>query len=58
MEEVHHETVLDYLNSFKGLGAKQFLETYNHPFLVENYLAPSSKIKLARVETISEFELE
>ena len=57
MEEVHHETVLDYLNSFKGLGARQFLETYNHPFLVENYLAPSSKIKLGRVETISEFEL-
>jgi hypothetical protein len=57
MEEVHQETVLDYLNSFKGLGAKQFLETYNHPFLVENYLAPSSKIKLGRVETISEFEL-
>lgn len=57
MEEAHHETVLDYLQIFKGLGTKQFLETYNHPFLVENYLAPSSKIKLARVETISEFDL-
>lgn len=57
MEEVHHETVLDYLQSFKGLGPEQFLATYKHPFLVENYLAPSSKIKLARVETISEFEL-
>ena len=57
MEEVHHETVLDYLQSFKGLGLEQFLATYRHPFLVENYLAPSSKIKLARVETISEFEL-
>jgi len=57
MEEVHHETVLDYLHSFKGLGPDQFLATYKHPFLVENYLAPSSKIKLARVETISEVEL-
>jgi len=57
MEEVHHETVLDYLHSFKGLGPEQFLATYKHPFLVENYLAPSSKIKLGRVETISEFEL-
>jgi hypothetical protein len=57
MEEGQHETVLDYLQAFKGLGVKQFLETYHHPFLVENYLAPSSKIKLARVETISEFEL-
>jgi len=57
MEEVHHETVLDYLHSFKGLGPEQFLANYKHPFLVENYLAPSSKIKLARVETISEFEL-
>jgi hypothetical protein len=57
MEEVHHETVLDYLQSFRALGPEQFLATYKHPFLVENYLAPSSKIKLARVETISEFEL-
>jgi hypothetical protein len=57
MEEVHDETVLDYLHSFKGLGPEQFLATYKHPFLVENYLAPSSKIKLGRVETISEFEL-
>jgi hypothetical protein len=57
MEEVHHETVLDYLHSFKGLGPEQFLATYKHPFLVENYLAPSSKIKLGRVETISELEL-
>jgi hypothetical protein len=57
MEEVHHETVLDYLHSFKGLGPEQFLATYKHPFLVENYLAPSSKIKLGRVETISELKL-
>ena len=57
MEEVHHETVLDYLHSFRGLGPDQFLATYKHPFLVENYLAPSSKIKLARVETISEVEM-
>jgi S-DNA-T family DNA segregation ATPase FtsK/SpoIIIE len=58
MEEGHHETVLDYLKAFKGLGVKQFLETYTYPFLVENYLAPSSKIKLGRVETISEFDLD
>ena len=58
MEEVHHETLLDYLHSLKGLGPEQFLATYKHPFLVENYLAPSSKIKLARVETISEIELD
>ena len=58
MEEGHHETVLDYLQVFKGLGVKEFLERYNCPFLVENYLAPSSRIKLARVETISEFDLE
>jgi len=58
MEEGHHETVLDYLKVFIGLGVKQFLETYNYPFLVENYLAPSSKIKLGRVETISEFDLD
>jgi pSer/pThr/pTyr-binding forkhead associated (FHA) protein len=57
MEEVHQETVLDYLQSFKGLGTVQFLATYKHPFLVENYLAPSSKIKLGRVETISELEV-
>jgi hypothetical protein len=56
MEAENHETVLDYLRIFKELGVKQFLETYNYPFLVENYLAPSSKIKLARVETISEFD--
>ena len=58
MEEEHHETVLDYLKAFKGLGVKEFLETYNNPFLVENYLAPSSRIKLGRVETISEFDLD
>ena len=58
MEEVYHETVLDYLHSFKGMGPEQFLTAYKHPFLVENYLAPSSKIKLARVETISEFDLD
>lgn len=58
MKEAHHETLLDYLQTLKGLGAAQFVKTHNHPFLVENYLAPSSKIKLGRVETISEFDLE
>ena len=58
MEEGHHETVLDFLKVFKGLGVKQFLEAYNYPFLVENYLAPSSRIKLGRVETISELDLD
>jgi len=37
MEEFHHETVLDYLQSLKGLGPEQFLATYKRPFLVENY---------------------
>ena len=58
MEAENHETVLDYLRIFKELGVKQFLETYINPFLVENYLAPSSRIKLGRVETISEFDLD
>ena len=58
MEEVHHEKVLDYLQSLKGLGPEQFLATYNHPFLLENYLAPSSRSKLGRVETISEVDVE
>lgn len=57
MEEVHHETLHDYLRGLQGLGPKKFLATYKHPFLVENYLAPSSKIKLGRVETISEFDV-
>jgi len=58
MEEVHHETVLDYLQSFQGLGSQDFLAAYRHPYLVENYLAPSSRGKLARVETISETDIE
>ena len=58
MEEVHHEKVLDYLQSLKGLGPEQFQATYNHPFLLENYLAPSSRTKLGRVETISEVDVE
>jgi hypothetical protein len=58
MEEVHHEKVLDYLQSLQGLGSEQFLTTYRHPFLLENYLAPSSRTKLGRVETISEVDVE
>ena len=58
MEEVHHERVLDYLQSLQGLGPEKFLATYNHPFLLENYLAPSSRTKLGRVETISEIDVE
>ena len=58
MEEVHYEKVLDYLQSMQGLGLEKFLETYNHPFLMENYLAPSSRTKLGRVETISEIDVE
>ena len=58
MEEVHHEKVLDYLKSLQGLGLEKFLETYNHPFLLETYLAPSSRSKLGRVETISEMDVE
>ena len=58
MEEVHHEKVLDYLQSLQGLGLEKFLETYNHSFLLENYLATSSRTKLGRVETISEIDVE
>lgn len=58
MEEQHHDRVLDYLKSLEGLGEEQFLAEYNNPFLLENYLAPSSKMKLGRVETISELEVD
>lgn len=58
MEEVHFEKVLDYLQSLQRLGPEKFLATYNHPFLLENYLAPSSRTKLGRVETISEIDVE
>ena len=58
MEEVHHEKVLDYLQSLQGLGPEKFQATYSHPFLLENYLAPSSRSKLGRVETISELDVE
>ena len=58
MDEGHHESLLDYMQTLKGLGAAEFVKEHNHPFLVENYLAPSSKIILGRVETISEFDLE
>ena len=56
MEEVHLEKVFDYLQSLQGLGPEKFLATYSHPFLLEHYLAPSSRTKLGRVETISEVE--
>ncbi len=58
MEEVHHEKVLDYLQSLQGLGPEKFLATYRHSILLENYLAPSSRTKLGRVETISEMDVE
>lgn len=58
MEEVHHDKVLDYLKSLELLGEEQFLAEYNNSFLLENYLAPSSRIKLGRVETISELEVD
>jgi hypothetical protein len=58
MEEVHHEKVLDYLQSLQGLGPEKFLATYGHPFLLEHFLTPSSRTKLGRVETISEVDVE
>jgi hypothetical protein len=58
MEEVHHETVLDYLRSLQGIGPQDFLAAYRHSYLVENYLTPSSRTNLARVETISEMDME
>ena len=57
MEEVHQERVLDYLKSLQGLGREQFLAAYKSPLLLESYLAPSSRAKLGRVETISEMEV-
>ena len=57
MEEVHQERVLDYLKSLQGLGREQFLVAHKSPLLLESYLAPSSRAKLARVETISEMEV-
>jgi hypothetical protein len=54
MEEVHHETISDYLTKLRGLGPESFLEAYPHPVLIETHRASSSKSKLAMVETISE----
>ncbi len=58
MQEVHSDHALDYLRSLKKLGPKKFLATYPHPVLLENYFAPSSRTKLARVETVSELDVE
>ena len=54
MEEVYRDKAIDYLMSLGRLGPEQFLVTCSQGVLLENYAAPSSRIKLARVETISE----
>jgi hypothetical protein len=58
MQEVHSDKALDYLRNLEELGTKEFLATYPHPVLLENYFAASSRKKLARVETVSELDLE
>lgn len=58
MQEMHCDHALDYLRSLEKLGPKKFLATYPHPVLLENYFAPSSRTKLARVETVSELDVE
>ncbi len=58
MEEVHPDKGLDYLTSLKKLGPKKFVAAHQHAVLLENYLAPSSRIKLARVETIAEMDVK
>ena len=58
MEEVHSDKGLDYLTSLKKLGPKKFQAAHPRPVLLENYLAPSSRIKLARVETIAELDVK
>jgi hypothetical protein len=58
MQEVHSDHVLDYLRSLEKLGPKKFLATYSHSVLLEDYFAPSSRTNLARVETVSELDVE
>jgi pSer/pThr/pTyr-binding forkhead associated (FHA) protein len=54
MEEVQRDKVSEYLLRMRKLGREQFLLSYPHPVLLENYSAPSSRVRLGRVETISE----
>ena len=58
MQDVDSDRGFDYLRSLQKLGPKKFLATYPHPVLLENYMASSSRIKLGRVETISELDVE
>ena len=58
MEEVHCDKTLDYLKILEELGLQDFLATYPNAVLLENYFEPSSRNKLAMVETISELDLE
>jgi hypothetical protein len=57
VEEVHHQKAIDYLKSLQKLGPEEFLATYPHALLLESYLAPSSRTKLGRVETIAELDI-
>lgn len=57
MEEVHHEKAIDYLKSLQELGPGKFLAMYPYAVLLESYLAPSSRTKLGRVETIAELDI-
>ena len=53
MDQVYREKVIDYLNSITEVGFEQFLTMYPHAVLLEKYLAPSSRIKVVTLETVS-----
>ena len=58
MQEVHNDRALDYLRNLKNLGPEEFLATYPHPVLLENYLTSSSRTRLAQVKTVEEMDVE
>lgn len=58
MQEVNSDKALDYLRTLEKLGSEKFLKRYQHPVLLENYLALSSRMKLAMVETVAELDLK
>jgi len=52
MEEVYQDKAIDYLNSLKVLGPKQFLALHPCPVLLENYRGLSSKSSLSLLKTV------
>jgi hypothetical protein len=57
VEEVHYQKAIDYLKSLQKVGPEEFLAMYPHAVLLESYVAPSSRTKLGRVETIAELDI-